>query len=77
VQRDVAATHTFLVLPRSLQEAHANAMTMRAILRVAVLAAAASCVLAEKGDMYGKDGKEKGSVVEVLTRTLGQMRGML
>jgi hypothetical protein len=52
-------------------------MTMRAILRVAVLAAAASCVLAEKGDMYGKDGKEKGSVVEVLTRTLGQMRGML
>ena len=55
----------------------AKAMTMRAVLRVAVLAAAASCVLAEKGDLYGKDGKEKGSVVEVLTRTLGQMRGML
>jgi len=39
---------------------------MRAMLRVAVLAAAASCVLAEKGDLYGKDGKEKGSIVEVL-----------
>ena len=50
---------------------------MRAVLRLAVLAAAASCVHAETGDLYGKDGKEKGSVVEVLTRTLGQMRGML
>ena len=43
---------------------------------MAVLAAAANCVLAEKGDLYGKDGKEKGSVVEVLARTLGQMRVM-
>ena len=78
VQRDVAATHTILQsFPRSLQEAQGQSKTMRAVLRVAVLAAAASCVLAEKGDLYGKDGKEKGSVVEVLTRTLGQMRGML
>ena len=37
---------------------------MRAVLRVAVLAAAAACVLAEKGDLYGADGKEKGSIVE-------------
>ena len=37
---------------------------MRAVLRIAVLAAAAACVLAEKGDLYGKDGKEKDSIVE-------------
>lgn len=61
-----------------LHEDYANARwMMRAVLRVAVLAAAAICVLADKGDLYGKDGKEKNSVVEVLTLTLGQMRGML
>jgi hypothetical protein len=37
---------------------------MRAVLRIAVLAAAAACVLAEKGDLYGKDGKDKDSIVE-------------
>ena len=47
-----------------------EAEMMRAMLRVAVLAAAASCVLAEKGDLYGKDGKEKGSIVEVRSRVL-------
>ena len=42
---------------------------MRAVLQVAVLAAAASCVFAEKGDLYGKDGKEKGSIVEQVRRS--------
>ena len=37
---------------------------VRAVLRVAVLAAAAACVLDEKGDLYGKDGPEKNSIVE-------------
>jgi len=39
---------------------------MHAALRIAVLAAAVCCVLAEKGDLYGKDGKEKNSFVEQL-----------
>ncbi len=76
MQRDVATTHQIL-LPYKKHTRTSNERMMRAVLRVAVLAAAASCVLSEKGDLYGKDGKEKGSVVEVLTRTLGQMRGML
>jgi len=37
---------------------------VRSLLHVAVLAAATACVLAEKGDLYGKDGKEKNSLVE-------------
>jgi len=39
---------------------------MRSVLRVALLVAAASCVLGEKGDLYGKDGPQKESIVEQL-----------
>jgi len=46
-----------------LQGKRANSM-MRGVLQVALLAAAASCVLAEKGDLYGKDGPQKESIVE-------------
>lgn len=37
---------------------------MRVALRVALMAAVATGALAEKGDLYGADGKEKGSLVE-------------
>jgi len=41
-----------------------RAKMKRGVLQVALLAAAASCVLAEKGDLYGKDGPQKESIVE-------------
>ena len=48
---------------------------MHAALRIAVLAAAVCCVLAEKGDLYGKDGKDKNSFVEqVRVLAVGQRR---
>lgn len=41
---------------------------MRSVLRVALLVAAASCVLGEKGDLYGKDSPQKDSIVEQVCR---------